>query len=148
MPPFPIRLIDERTDKKALPKEALRASWYRSLTLNMRRCVPEAHGIRLAIVYVDRAHMRVLNKQYRNIDRVTDVLSYGYANQEGALEEGEIVICPDVALKQRQRFRTSTQQELARLFFHGLLHIYGYDHTRPSERRVMRALETSLMKNL
>lgn len=141
-----IAVLDRREMKDPLPPKILAQSWYRSLMRSVPHCVSDPVTIPIAIVHVDPSEMRELNKRHRSIARVTDVLSYGYSDSEGILMEGEIIICPAQALSQRRRFRTTIPREFCRLFFHGLLHIYGYDHSRPSDRRVMRKKEQCLMK--
>lgn len=141
-----ITVVDRREVKGPLPPRILAQSWYRSLMRSVPLCVSGAQPIPIAIVYVDPPAMRTLNRDYRGIARVTDVLSYGYTDSEGKRTEGEIVICSAQALRQRHRFRTTVLQEFCRLFFHGLLHIYEYDHSRPAARRAMRKAERCLMK--
>ncbi|MEK7122290.1 MAG: rRNA maturation RNase YbeY [Patescibacteria group bacterium] len=141
-----ITLVDRREAGSALPQDMLSGSWFRSLMRLVPRCVSDVPSIPFAVIYVDPVEIRKLNKQYRDINRVTDVLSFAYTDSEGAFSEGEIVMCPAQALAQRKRFGTTIHQEFARLFFHGVLHIYGYDHISSSDRRVMRGLEECLMK--
>lgn len=141
-----VTIVDRRKDIRGLPAGMTDLSWYQSLLRGVGLCVDQFHPIPLSVVYVDSEDMRDLNKRYRGIDRVTDVLSFAYNDEQGNLEEGEIIICPMRARQQRHRFKTTVHQEFGRLFFHGLLHIYGYDHVTTSQRRAMRSLEACLMK--
>lgn len=141
-----ITFVDEREEKQRIPAALRTSVWYRKLSCAVPHCVPAAPSISLTLIYVDLATIRSLNAKYRKHRRATDVLSFAYTNDEGELSEGEIVICPAQALRQRHRFHTTVRQEFARLFFHGLLHIYGYDHAKPSEQRQMRSMERCLMK--
>ena len=134
-----LTLIDKRTEREELPPEVLKRSWYRMLSRSLPLCVLPLHWFDVSVVYVDPAEMRTLNKRYRGLARVTDVLSFKYANY------GEIIICPGQALRQRRRFCTTPTQEFARLFFHGILHLYGYDHITISDRKNMQSLEHCLM---
>jgi rRNA maturation RNase YbeY len=61
---------------------------------------------------------------------------------------GEIFICPDEALIQARRFRTSWQSELARYLIHGVLHLRGFDDRRPADRRRMKREEDRLLSQL
>lgn len=143
-----VTIVDRRKDTGNLPSGLGRASWYQSLLRGAGLCVDQFHPIPLSVVYADSEEIRALNKRYRGIDRVTDVLSFSYNDEQGNIEEGEIIICPTQAHRQRHRFKTTEHQEFTRLFFHGLLHIYGYDHVTTSQRRVMRSLEACLMKTI
>ncbi|MBI4253351.1 rRNA maturation RNase YbeY [Candidatus Uhrbacteria bacterium] len=141
-----ITIVDQRSDAQSLPAATGSASWYQSLLHSAGTCMNPFHPVPLSIVYVDPEQIRDLNKRYRGISRATDVLSFAYTGEQGTLEEGEIIICPSRALRQRHRFKTTRHQEFARLFFHGLLHIYGHDHVTSAQRRAMRSLEVCLMK--
>lgn len=141
-----VTIVDQRKDSGNFPPGLGGASGYQSLLRGVGTCVNQFRPAPLSVVYVDPEDIRDLNKRYRGIDRVTDVLSFSYNDERGNLEEGEIIICPIQAHQQRHRFKTTVNQEFARLFFHGLLHIYGYDHVTTSQRRIMRSLEACLMK--
>jgi probable rRNA maturation factor len=93
--------------------------------------------------------MRALNKRYRNLDRVTDVLSfpadaYPHQDQSSARVLGDIVIATGVAKRQARAVGVSVDMEIRRLALHGLLHLMGYDHETDTgqmsrlERRLLR----------
>jgi probable rRNA maturation factor len=75
------------------------------------------------IVFVDLDQIRELNKEYRRIDKATDVLSFNI--DEGNLL-GEVYICPEYVKREEQ---IPFQEEILRLIIHGILHLLGYDHT-------------------
>lgn len=143
-----VTIVDRRRDIESRSAVRVDSSWYQSLLCGVETCLHTFRPVPLSVVYVDPEDMRDLNKRYRGIDRVTDVLSFAYDDEEGDLREGEIIICPTQAQQQRHRFKTTQHQEFARLFIHGLLHIYGYDHVTASQRRAMRSLEACLIKTL
>ncbi|MDP2631116.1 MAG: rRNA maturation RNase YbeY [Candidatus Uhrbacteria bacterium] len=128
------------------PEQLFNAQWYKGLSALAPLCVKGIQVPSLSVVLVSDKRIRELNKQYRGLNRVTDVLSFAYI-ERGALESGEIYLCVAQALRQRVRFRTTKTQEVARLFFHGMLHIFNYDHDTPGKRKEMRALEDCLMKS-
>lgn len=82
--------------------------------------------------------IRKLNRSYRAIDRVTDVLSFSF-NDEDML--GEIYISLERAAVQARRFGLTFNEEVERLFVHGLLHLTGYDHIKSTDRTSMEARE-------
>lgn len=76
------------------------------------------------IIFVEPSFIQELNKQYRNIDTVTDVLSFNIDDKELL---GEIYICP--AYIKTTHPEIDQKEETLRLIIHGILHLKGYDHT-------------------
>lgn len=98
----------------------------------------------VTIIFVDDAYIRRLNREYRHLDRATDVLSFEM-DDDTTLDQnllGEIYISMDRAQDQAVRYHVSVDEELQRLVVHGCLHLLGYDHHRTAERKVMRQKET------
>lgn len=90
------------------------------------------------IVFHSPQDQRELNRTWRNLDRTTDVLSFGYGEPELF---GELYIDPVLAAAQAPRYRHDLGAELRRLVVHGCLHLCGHDHGTAPERIRMRALE-------
>jgi probable rRNA maturation factor len=85
--------------------------------------------VELSIALVSDAHIKRLNKLYRNKDKPTDVLSFPIGEKvEDWLILGDIVISVDTAKRQAQELGHSLEEELKRLLVHGLVHLLGYDH--------------------
>lgn len=85
-----------------------------------------------------------INKEYRNVDRPTDVISFAYNETEniGPIEVvGDIIISIDKVKEQAKDFGHSEKREFFYLLTHGMLHILGYDHIEDDERKVMREKE-------
>jgi probable rRNA maturation factor len=100
----------------------------------------------LEVMLVDDATIRRLNATYRSLDRATDVLAFDLrGGPETEPKLGEVVISTDRALHQAESCGVTIGEELARLAIHGLLHLQGYDHTRTTERQVMRTEEARLL---
>ncbi len=93
----------------------------------------------LSIAFVTEHEMRRLNKQWRGNDRVTDVLSF---------ESGEVLICYQQAKRQAIELKHSTRDEVIFLLVHGILHVYGYDHEKPSDAKKMFPLQTQILTKL
>lgn len=88
-----------------------------------------------SIVFVSNEKIQGLNKNYRNIDRITDVLSFAFEDNEDIVYNntrflGEIFICIPRMKEQAKEYGHSETRELAFLVVHGLLHLLGYDHTK------------------
>lgn len=90
-----------------------------------------------SIIFIDDEKMHELNKEYRGIDRTTDVLSFALEdNQKIKLpirELGDIFISIPKMKAQAEEYGHSEKRELSFLVVHGLLHLLGYDHTRSEE---------------
>lgn len=106
----------------------------------------------VSITFVDRDEIQMLNKEFRNIDRQTDVLSFPLDDEMNLPGEdimlGDIVICMDVAKDQAREFGHSLRREIMYLTCHSTLHLLGYDHMEEDDKRKMRTREKEIMKNL
>ncbi len=95
------------------------------------------------IVFCSDEKVRELNKAYRKLDKVTDVLSFEWHEEDFA---GEIFIATAQTERQAPRFKNNYSNELRRVVVHGMLHLCGYDHLKTGERTVMRAKEDFYLK--
>lgn len=120
------------------------------------KTVLETEGLPLdyevSITFVDKDEIHKLNKEFRNVDRPTDVLSFPM-DEDFFIEGvdtmlGDIVICMDVAKDQAKDFGHSLDREIMYLTAHSMLHLLGYDHLEESEKFHMRAREKEVMKSL
>ena len=103
------------------------------------------------LVLTDDVEIRQLNRDFRHHDRATDVLSFHLQELAGegdpagqAIELGDIVISVETAKRRAPGGRW--RPELERLAVHGLCHLFGHDHKRAAEARVMYALERRLRR--
>ena len=119
----------------------------------------------LEVLFVDGEEIRRLNREMRNTDRVTDVLSFptldgikGQAickadfpfdiDEEGRLLLGSIVVCAQRAREQAEEYGHSYERELHYLIVHGVMHCLGYDHEEESEKAEMRTQEELILTKL
>ncbi len=112
----------------------------------------------ISLTYTDNDGIRVFNREYRNKDAVTDVLSFPmfdteneeiYALDGTAAELGDIVISLERASEQAESFGHSFEREVAFLCVHSVLHLLGYDHERSDEEEtLMREKQRNIMKML
>jgi probable rRNA maturation factor len=99
------------------------------------------------VLLTDDDELRDLNRRYRHIDRVTDVLSFAQREGDGLCAPhalGDVVISVEQAA--RQAPRGDLLAELVRLLAHGLCHLRGLDHARRTEAALMRAEEKRLLR--
>ena len=104
----------------------------------------------LNIVIVDNERIREINRDYRNKDAVTDVISFAFEEVEDVKYEdvrflGEIYISYERCKEQAASFGHSVRREFSYLAVHGLLHLLGYDHMNEEDKKVMRALEEEIL---
>ena len=108
----------------------------------------------VSLVLTDDARIRALNRDFLEIDRPTDVLSFPLTepgdlqNRDKALFLGEIYISVETARAQAKTARRPLPREITQLAVHGLLHLLGHDHARAGERRRMKAAESRLLREL
>ena len=111
----------------------------------------------------DEEEIRTLNREYRGVDAVTDVLSFpaldacegkvAYADYDldpetGKLMLGDVVLCPQRAAEQAAEYGHSEARETAYLELHSLLHLVGFDHIEEEDRAKMRAAEETILHKL
>lgn len=108
----------------------------------------------VSLTLVEREEIQELNKEYRNVDKVTDVLSFPqYERVEdmpavGELCLGDVVICTDKVKEQADEFGHSYEREFVYLFVHSLHHLLGYDHMEEDEKSLMREKEEEAMRHI
>ncbi|MDB5047155.1 MAG: hypothetical protein JWO30_226 [Fibrobacteres bacterium] len=90
------------------------------------------------LVFCENAYIRDLNRRFRKLDKVTDVLSFIYDDEDVF---GEIYIATLKAQKQAPRWKNPFYDELRRLVVHGALHLAGFDHMNVRDRKLMRSRE-------
>lgn len=114
----------------------------------------EDKDVEVSISFVDNGEIRRLNKEFRNIDRETDVLSFPSIDEFQFDFEirprllGDIVISVEKALEQAEDYGHSFEREILYLIVHSMLHLLGYDHIEQEDKEVMRPKEKDIMKEL
>lgn len=110
--------------------------------------------VEISLSFVTDEEIRELNKLYRKVDKVTDVLSFPQYEdlnkipREGSICIGDVVICTDQALLQADEFGHSPEREIIYLFVHSVLHLLGYDHMNSEEKEQMREREEIVMSKI
>ncbi len=113
------------------------------------RVAPEAGAPEgsATVALVTDGRMRALNRDFRGLDKATDVLSFRSARRGSARGYlGDIVISAETALRQARRRRSTLRRELEVLTLHGFLHLLGYDHETDDGQ--MRRIEYRLRRRL
>ena len=114
----------------------------------------------ISITLTVPSEIRKINKQYRNIDRETDVLSFPMfekeeldaiiSNQNNQIPEtiGDIIISVERVEEQAKEYGHSFERELAYMVVHGFYHLMGYDHMEEDDKKIMRAKEENVLNLL
>ena len=94
------------------------------------------------VIIVDSEKIQEINKTYRGIDRVTDVISFALEDNEDIVYDdfrllGDIYICIDKIYSQAEEYGHSVLRELSFLTIHGFLHLLGYDHMNEEDEKIM-----------
>lgn len=108
------------------------------------------------VTIVGRNTIKELNREHRNVDRVTDVLSFPLLENDELksdlmhdeniqTELGDIVICKSRAIEQAKEYGHSLERELCFLALHGFLHVLGYDHMQKEDEMVMFPLQDKIL---
>lgn len=139
-----VQVISETAD---VPSRAAIEGWLRLVadTLGL------SGTFEIAVRVVDEEEGRALNRQYRAVDKATNVLSFPAAAAEMRLPPdvaqplGDIVICGPVVQNEAAEQGKRAGHHWAHLVVHGALHLLGYDHEEPGEAEAMEALETRIL---
>lgn len=120
--------------------------------LEYARKVENLEGVELefSVIIVDNKKIHEINKQYRNIDRPTDVITFALEDYEDITFEnyrplGDIYISIDKVKEQAKLYEHSLLRELAFLTVHGFLHLLGYDHMIEEEEKIMFAKQELIL---
>ena len=110
-------------------------------------------GAEASIIIVDNEKIRKINKEYRNIDKETDVISFALEDDETFINIpvrilGDIYISIDKAKLQAEEYGHSLKRELAFLTVHGMLHLLGYDHMIKEDEIVMFKKQDEILNEL
>lgn len=103
----------------------------------------------LSLSFVGEKKIRDINKEFRGIDKSTNVISFpfmDYAGEEFII--GDIVICLSVAKEQAKKEGNDFHQYIAFLIIHGFLHLLGFDHIREEDRIVMEKKEEEIFRKI
>ncbi len=129
---------------------------FHDLALYTLRLLQKNENISLEVNLVSQETIHEINREYRSIDRPTDVISFAFLDEmQGEIPIksddvmillGEILISVTQARLQSLQYGHSLHRELCFLFVHGMLHLLGYDHQTPDEEKIMFDLQEKILK--
>jgi probable rRNA maturation factor len=103
-----------------------------------------------SVIFVEDEEIHTMNREYRGVDRVTDVISFAFEDNNDLVYNeirmlGDIYICIPQMKRQAESYSHSEKRELSFLAVHGLLHLLGYDHMNEEDEKVMFALQELIL---
>ena len=103
-----------------------------------------------SIVFLIFEEIHNMNREYRGVDRITDVISFAFEDNENLRYNdirmlGDIYVCIPQMKRQAESYGHSEKRELSFLVIHGLLHLLGYDHMNPEDEKKMFALQELIL---
>ena len=124
-------------------------SWLKGL-LNYALDYLKLDNVEFNIIIIDNPRIHEMNKEYRGVDRETDVITFALEDHKDIEFEdvrilGDVYISIDKARSQAEEYGHSLKREISFLAIHGLLHLLGYDHMKPEDEKVMFDLQDKIL---
>lgn len=142
-------MIDIQTELEEIPASA------GDLIRQAIKTSQKSEGVKggVCVLITDAEEIRTLNRTYRNIDRVTDVLTFPAWEGDAILCPpdgylGDIAVCYERAVEQAEEYGHSLERELAFLAVHGALHLMGYDHMQPADEQKMMQKQEEILRSM
>lgn len=131
--------VQYASDAKNLPTRAQIRRWIRATLV---------HTAEITVRIVDEEEARALNRDYRDKDYATNVLTFEYGETEDhdSKLSGDIVICAAVVAREAAEQHKPLLDHYAHLIIHGALHLQGFDHEDPADADIMETREAAILK--
>ena len=128
-------------------------TYFRDILNNAAKVLDLPKRTAVRVIFVNDEQIQGINRDYRNIDRPTDVISFALADNRDEVdyipeELGDIFINIDAARRQAVDYDHSEKREICFLFTHGLLHLNGFDHQTPEEEKEMIRYQKMILDEL
>ncbi|MFC7440618.1 rRNA maturation RNase YbeY [Laceyella putida] len=145
--------LDLNVEITVTPEEQRAINWVETV-INRAAEAEELPPVEVSVTIVDNEQIHHMNKEYRKVDRPTDVLSFPLwePDEEWVIEEeeervplGDIVISLPKAREQAREYGHSIEREVGFLAVHGFLHLLGYDHETKEEEEEMFAKQEAIL---
>ncbi len=138
-------------DREAIPSHEQCVQWVAASLVEPRR----HEEVEITVRVVDETESQELNRDYRNKDSSTNVLSFEFEQPPGLVDLGEelpylgdLIVCAVVVAREADEQQKSLESHWAHMIVHGILHLQGYDHMNEEEAEEMEALEIEIMQSL
>ena len=137
--------LNNKQDKVVLDLE-----YWEKFAIKAMGLLEEPDNTEVSLTFVDNAEIQELNKNFRNIDKATDVLSFPFDNSFNLPIRvlGDVVISTEKARAQAEEYGHSINREIGFLMIHGILHLLDYDHETEEDEKIMFDLQKKLLQEL
>lgn len=141
-----------------------KTAWEKVIQKVLKQCFKEEKmensKLLITITLTNPENIKKINKEYRNIDRATDVLSFPMFKKEELEEKikkndfehedvlGDIIISVEKVQEQAIEYGHSFERELSYMVVHGFYHLMGYDHIQEEDKKKMRPKEEKILSDL
>lgn len=145
-------ILDDRQDKLEVSEELIEK--IKDIIIECLDYEGYDDNYEVSLSFVDNKEIHELNREYRGVDRVTDVLSFPLLSddfEDVELEEeslGDIVVSLERALEQSIEYNHSFEREVCFLICHSMFHLLGYDHDTDENTKEMREKEEHILNKL
>ena len=146
-------IIDDEQTEGSLPAlvAQIQPDWIETALLMTLQSEGQAGEV--SVLLTGESKIQTLNRDYRNVDSVTDVLTFPSAEGDALSAPpdgylGDIAICLPRAVEQAETYGHSIKREIMFLTVHGGLHLLGYDHMRPEDEKIMLAKQEKILTDL
>lgn len=135
-----------------LRTEALKPAMTDTAAITLELAGIQAKNVEISLVFADDAFIRELNREYRNKDKPTNVLSFPQYEPDEVMEEksflalGDIILAKETIEREAREQNKSFEDHTIHLFVHGLLHLLGHDHEEDEEAEAMENLEIRILE--
>ena len=136
-----IQVASPLWDAQPLAEQTVRAA------IAAARAARDADG-EVSVLLADNTAIRALNRDWRSIDKPTNVLSFPAAKETGGKFLGDIVVAYETLARECADEQRDFLHHLAHLTVHGFLHLIGYDHQTDSQADEMEGLESRIMRSM
>jgi probable rRNA maturation factor len=140
-------ILIENNQKEKAPFRGYKTALRRAITKTLEK-EGFSRSCEVSVTLVSAEEIHSLNRQYRNVDRETDVLSFPMweeSDPDSVAYLGDIILCPKVIFSQAASFGTTFRQEMCLMAIHSTLHLLGWDHMEEDEKKEMFALQEEIL---
>lgn len=140
--------------EETMPSDAIINKMIEAANLCVKAEGIDGERVEISVSFVGDEEMHDLNKHFRQVDKVTDVLSFPQYEgldelpEKGIICLGDVVIDSEQALLQADELGHSAEREIVYLFVHSMFHLMGYDHMNDEDKTDMREQEEKIMTEL
>ncbi len=107
--------------------------------------LPHKQKFSFAITFLSESAIRQINKQFRQKDKATNILTFPYESSDLF---AEFFICPTIIQQEAKQQNKSINNHYAHMLIHGFLHAFGYDHVEENQAKIMESLEINILQSL